>query len=296
MITNVVMAALLFGSTTGVDAALRDRALRVVRSALATEARWVKVHAAEALLAIDEREAVRRVFDRELAAHGAEPEYRVGIWRVLAQAASAPAQTESWTRKIVDAFLDPHGPDRLHASETLGKLRYRARAPEVGAFELAARGSAGPLAANASWVLATSGQPDAERRLADLLAARDAATRATAAYAVRLMPAPSPDLRNALMNVVAADAGEGLVHASLVAAAFVHAPAGRKASFRAALAADATSGDADMKSEACGALASSGGGDDVPLLARLLDDRNVDVQVAAARAILEIDRRLVRAR
>ena len=125
-----------------------------------------------------DRDEVRHAFERELAAHGSEPEYTFGIWRVLAQAASG--DRDAWVRRIADAFLDAAGPDRLHASESLGKLGYRARADELDAFERAARGGANPLAANALWVLVNTGDADAEPRLADLLTAGDVATRATA--------------------------------------------------------------------------------------------------------------------
>ena len=50
-------------------------------------------------------------------------------------------------------------------------------------------------------------------------------------------------------------------------------------------------GSADAKVEACAGLAMQGQDEDVPLLVSLLDDSNVDIRVAAANAILQIDRR-----
>src|SRR4051812_1691055 len=131
MITNMFAILLAAAAIAApVDAALRDRAARVLHDALASGARWIEVHAAEALIAAGggdaDRDQVRGAFERELAAHGSEPEYRIGIWRVLAQA--APGDRDAWVRRIADAFLDAAGPDRLHASESLGKLGYRPRA------------------------------------------------------------------------------------------------------------------------------------------------------------------------
>ena len=49
------------------------------------------------------------------------PQYRVGIWRVLAQAASAQEERKQYIEKIHNAYLQ--GPDQLHALETLAKLK-----------------------------------------------------------------------------------------------------------------------------------------------------------------------------
>ena len=268
-----------------------SQAARVLHDALASEPRWIKVHAAEALIAGGsdaDRDEVRRAFERELAEHGSEPEYRIGIWRVLAQA--APGDRGGWVRRIADAFLDAAGPDRLHASESLGKLGYRARADEIDAFERAAHGGVNALAANALWVLANSGRADAEPRLADLLTAGDAATRATAAYAVRHLQTVSSTTWTKLTAALGAERANGLVRASLAAAAFVQAPTSQRPAFRYALE-QQSRGDADMKSEVCGALAMAGERDDLALVATLAVDANVDVRVGAARALIAIDRR-----
>jgi hypothetical protein len=292
MITNVILTLVAAAGVQGnAGAALQQKSLSILRNALTSEARWIKVHAAEALLAAGEREAVSREFERELAAHGGEPEYRIGIWRVLAQAASRPPQRDRWVRRIVDAFLDEAGRDRLHASETLGKLAYRVRAGERGAFERAARGEAGPLAANALWVLANNRRPGAEARLAALLRARDAATRSAAAYAVRYLAAIARPTWRELSTAVRDERTDDIVRSSLAAAAFVHAPASEKAAFAAILGQQARTGTVDMKSEVCGALAMAGTSADESILTSLLDDGNIDVRIGAARAIVQIGRR-----
>jgi len=277
-----------------VPAALRAKALQAARSALDTAPRWTKVHAAEALLVSGDdtlRDVVARAFRRELDASGAVPQYRIGIWRVLAQAA-ADGDRGVWIRKIVDAFLDAGGPDRLHASETLGKLAYHAPTNELAAFEAAARGSDGPLAANALWVLANSGRPDAEQRLGELLTSADPATQATAAYAVRYLPAPSSSTVAALLAAVAGSASAApIVRASLAAAAFVHTTDRQRDGFRGGLQIFVRRGDADVKSEACGAYAMAGEAQDIATVAPLVDDPNGDARMAAAAAVLQIDRR-----
>lgn len=301
MITNLVACVLLAGSTAAVvDAAVAAKALALVQRALESEQRWTKVHAAEALLAVGRPGEVARAFEGELARHGGEPQYRIGIWRVLAQAAGDQTGRQRWIRKIADAFLDTAGPDRLHAAETLGKLGYRASTNEIAAFEDAARGADGPLAANALWVLTTSGRAGADTRLAALLARSgagsgapiDDGTRATAAYAMRFLPALSPAASDALAAAAADDRSDGITAASLISAAFVHASASRKPPLAAALERDAHAGDADVKTEVCGAFATAGDDGAVRVLTTLLSDASIDVRIAAAHAILAIsDRR-----
>jgi SSS family solute:Na+ symporter len=293
MITNVVAAVAAAGLlAVPADEALRTRALGVLRGAVAAEQRWVKVHAAEALLVAGDGEAdrgeVARAFERELAANGTEPQYRIGIWRVLAESARDDRSREPWVRRIADAFFETGGPDRLHASETLGKLGYRPNATEAEAFESAARGGASPIAANALWVLANGGRLDAEGRLAGLLAAGDAGTRATAAYAVRHFRAVSSTTWQKLTAALGAERSPDVVRASLAAAAFVQAPDSQRPAFRFALEQLARANDPDVRSEVCGALAAAGDATDLPLLTTLLDDATVDVRVGAARAILQI--------
>ena len=66
--------------------------------------------------------------------------------------------------------------------------------------------------------------------------------------------------------------------------------------FKAELLKYARTGSVDAKAEACAALAMRGQDEDIPLLVSLLDDGSTDVRVAAANAILQIDRRHLKGR
>ena len=68
-----------------VPAQLRDRALSTLRNGLNTETKWVKVHAAEALIWHGYPDDIGTMFAAEAAT--ADPQYRIGCLRVLAQAA-----------------------------------------------------------------------------------------------------------------------------------------------------------------------------------------------------------------
>src|SRR5439155_13224818 len=123
------LAFLLYASSPSpVDDGLRQRVSQLLHAALDGEQQWTKVHAAEALLAAGDTQSVKTAFDRELPLKGNERPYRIGIWRVLAQAARNDEARDGWIKNIVDAFREVDGTDRLHASETRGKLGYRAPA------------------------------------------------------------------------------------------------------------------------------------------------------------------------
>ncbi|NGM63575.1 hypothetical protein G5B30_16825 [Sphingobacterium sp. SGG-5] len=103
---------------------IQTKALMDLRSLLYSEKEWVKVHAAEFLIwekqAVDE---VRDVFLKEEKQSGDLPKYRIGIWRVLAQTAVSEEDRRYWIDKIIAAYQNPEGEDRLHAIETLAKLK-----------------------------------------------------------------------------------------------------------------------------------------------------------------------------
>ena len=98
-------------------------AVAVLQNNLKTQQTWVKVHAAEFLLWSGHPERVKESFLKENQLYGDSIPYRIGIWRVLAQAETEPQQKEVWINKIKTAFLDENGKDRLHAIETLAKLK-----------------------------------------------------------------------------------------------------------------------------------------------------------------------------
>ncbi|NGM64968.1 hypothetical protein [Sphingobacterium sp. SGR-19] len=102
----------------------KEMALADLKSLLYSEKEWVKVHVAEFLLwencYVDE---VRTEFLKDEEQFGHVPKYRVGIWRVLVQATTDEKNKQYWIDKIIAAYHDKEGEDRLHAIETLAKLR-----------------------------------------------------------------------------------------------------------------------------------------------------------------------------
>ncbi|MBL1409402.1 type 1 periplasmic-binding domain-containing protein [Sphingobacterium faecale] len=102
----------------------KEKALADLKHLLLSEKAWVKVHVAEFLLWEGCcRDEVKQEFVKEEQLYSHTPKYRIGIWRVLAQSALTPEERVMWERKIKAAYEDPKAEDRLHAIETLAKLR-----------------------------------------------------------------------------------------------------------------------------------------------------------------------------
>lgn len=102
---------------------LNERAKQVLLANMQTQKEWIKVHAAEFLLWSEYPEGVALHFMEEEQKFGVQSPYRIGIWRVLAQAGTNSEIDKKWSEKILQAFIDEQGKDRIHAAESLAKLK-----------------------------------------------------------------------------------------------------------------------------------------------------------------------------
>jgi len=265
---------------------LRSQALYVLREAVAQEKEWVKVHAAEGLLVNGYPEGVTTSFEADLASAG--PPYRVGVLRVLAQAAGKDEKLrQSRVDQVLAIFNDQDALDRLHALETLAKLGYTQR---TDAVMEAARPDAGRFQVYARWIIANSGKLSDQAPLAQLVAGDDATLRTGASYALRHRKAISPAALVAIEKAVIAQQEEETGDVYLQSAWFVHCLRNRRLAERSALLAFLDSEKKHERNEVCLGLGYAGGARDVPILARLMrDDPEADVRVYAAFALLRLD-------
>ena len=139
---------------------------------------------------------------------------------------------------------------------------------DVAAMEQAARARkrrAGPYAA---WVLANSGQPGGEARLAELLDSPDVEVRRAAAYALRHLPSISASARGEIAGGRRQRAGQ--VEGPRCSSSPPRPCTRRRttAALKAELADFAARGTATRQFEACQALAQIGDDSDLPLLTR----------------------------
>lgn len=103
--------------------ALKLAAENELKTVLHEQKEFVKLHAAEYLIWLGQIDEAKKVFLQEEKAHHTMPKYRVVVWRVLAQTETEPKSKAIYTDQIYKAFADENGLDRIHAAETLGKLK-----------------------------------------------------------------------------------------------------------------------------------------------------------------------------
>ncbi len=269
---------------------LREHCVETLRTVLAEEELWVKVHAAESLLALSYPQGVREAFTAELEKFGSEPEYRIGIWRVLARASVAVEEKAQWVHKIRDAFLDAEGPDRIHAVETLAKLGYAIPEEERAAFLEATKGEE-RLATYAKWALAQS-DPTLVGMLAKSLASDSETERGIAAYGIRHLPELGEATRAALHKALGEAEKNPPVPLHFLGVGYVHADSIEQAEpLHELLLEYLQTGTKGEKYQVASVLGMRGGSEDLPALMALLEDVEADVQGAAAHALLRIERR-----
>ncbi len=250
------------------------------------ESAWTKVHAAEVLLAAGEREPIADTFRREQELHGQEKNYRVGIWRVMAQA--CPGERPLWWNKIAAAFLDPRAPDRLFALESLAKLG-DPLTPELTAAVSSWAASA-PLAERvfADWIEAQQGRPAGIKHLIEGLQSVEVLARYRSAYALRRLQCSDPEALAALRAAARTEPAESIARPVVIGAAYaLAAESEQMANWRRALDQMISKGG-PAAYDALQAWPTHGSDADLPFLVALLQHAEADVRTGAAGAILSI--------
>jgi SSS family solute:Na+ symporter len=238
------------------------------------------------LIGLGREDEVRAAFEEEVEAYGDEPEYRIGVWRVLAQA--APDAGEQWTGRIRAALLDPEAPDRLHAAETTAKLGLQLTGAEQEIVQKMAAASEAPaLKAYASWLLANQREDGGEGLLISLLDDDEPVVRLVGAYASMFRKTIAPKYAGALAAAAKAEAEGSPARPFLMAASYVHAPSAEEAApFEDALLALLGEGEAGAQVRAADAFAKRPSSKATGLLRERLAAENVDVRLSAAHALL----------
>lgn len=276
------------------------KALADLQHLLHTEKEWVKVHAAEFLLwedrAVDE---VRKIYLQEEQLFGDVPKYRIGIWRVLAQAAADDKDRQYWVDKIVTAYQDPEGEDRLHAIETLAKLKI----PVVQRIDDSLEGS---MRIYSLWNYATASKQQQEEvkaiLLEDLFSGRlsELETLVTS-FVLRYLGPLSNDEHQKVYEWLESNNFDTSLSGSLLATLWMTSPvAGDQEAGRASKTALLAFGaQSETLNNVMMALAVSGDKEDKEMICRLYDaarkadhpDYNSDLHATAAYMLLKTARR-----
>lgn len=294
---------------------LRSKAIETLDEVLANQELWVKVHAAEYKLWAGYPDGVKDIYLREKELFDSLPQYRVGIWRVLAQASLDDA--EIYRDHIVKAFENREGNDRIHAAETAAKLGYSLAelSPEATAEVLA--GERNSLYVYTLWSTLHSENPGrGVEALIELVLdpGLGELPKTQAAFSLGNFGRMSDEQWEKLAMVALEEPKESLSRVYLLSAAFVHAPDKFKQEdtfqqMRSSLLALKKSPNKGERMEMALALGKGGDKEDRDILEELLEGKNpivvegdsmdesladavnADVKATAAYSLLAMDRR-----
>lgn len=289
-----------------------EKAINELRTVLQEQSQFIKVHAAEYLIWLGYKEEVKKVYQLEDSLHSKETPYRIGIWRVLAQAEEKQEDQMRWVNKIFDVYGNPDAPDRLHATETLAKLQQSplARYPEITQNTLASDNR--NLNTYALWAVSYSSDSALAKNHAEFLRLAEEDSnqiiRKISAYILRKMDSISADEWLVLANKALSEPDTSEMKHSLLNTAFVTLPAGMKKTdlfqnIYKEMLNNSHLFSAGSRIELALSLAEKGNTDDLPILISMLNNENsagiyeinskegADVRATAAYAILKIKKR-----
>lgn len=250
---------------------LADNAQEFLINSLDDSQEWVKVHVAEGLLSLGYRDGIEKLFLNELRQYGAQPQYRIGIWRVLAGCAENPEERKQWINEIVRVYSDPFQPDRMHAAESLAKLSVNLNdvAPERVVEDLAGQDTL--MRAFVTWGISVSTVPDSTgtKMLLGMLDSSDESFKKVGAYALSYLPALPGQYSKIVREKAFGEPNESIAKINLLKAAYLFSgddPQSGSVSVKEELLRKFTSADRAGRLEICMGLAKKGTEHDLPFL------------------------------
>lgn len=276
--------------SNAVAPALQEKAITTLRAAMKEGVDFEKVHAAEALLWSGHPEGVKEFFEQEEITN-LKPPYRIGIWRVLYRTnPDNPTVRQKCLDKIVSVYLDPKAEDHGTAGETLGKIKYAGAELADRVLNMAEHGN-DDVRVWSQFILANSGKPEDEARLAESLRSKNPKDREFAAYAVRHFAALRPSTLEAIQVINRFDSAAPKAHCNVLGALYTHLPvdqSDRREAVKQELLKYTATSNTDQRFQACMALANWPTADMIPVVEKLLENKPVDERIGGAYVILRM--------
>ncbi|MGI9456836.1 MAG: hypothetical protein ACR2NU_09750 [Aeoliella sp.] len=296
----------------GLSPRTNDLAQAALLQALRAKEFWVKVHAAEFLIALGDTSAVEAEFSQELLQREDRRPERIGVWRVGYRLAKSDQDRAALAGEIGAVAQDKSATDRLHAIETLAKLSLQLPEGEVLAIITTTRDVGDHELAFGLWV-AMNQQGNEQMRvqteqLVSLLASDDDIARLRAAYTLWQFATHSPaPLRDAVIDAgvetaqqKAEDSLEELAGAHVIATAWKTAELWRVddeiEEFRDARVKElstalkqAAGHSTEVSRVLANSLAELGTPADGARLQEYLNSDDLDLRASAANALLQIE-------
>ncbi|ASO04622.1 hypothetical protein [Arenibacter algicola] len=271
--------------------------------ALENSAQWEKVHAAEYILNLDYSNNVHDIFVEEEKQNRNEPYYRIGIWRVLNQAATATEEKKRWLDSISSVFEKYTYIDRVHAAESLAKLKVSPNTISFKVTDSILKSAHNPLWGYTYWGTAYTSEadmPKVKKKFMDIILKSDEPTsiKRIALYALYKMKDISVQNWDLLISRTLKEATNSPLYTSLLTCTLANTPADSLLSSRVLQCREMLNKQlySLKNNELAAALAvyqDIATEEDLPFLISYMekgiDEENTEITMAAANAILGLD-------
>lgn len=174
---------------------------------------------------------------------------------------------------------------KLIALESLAKIGYSKPIPEIKSY--ADTGTNG-FKAMARWVLSNTNKPADEDNLAKLLTSNDPTEYRGAAYALRFKKKIKPETLQLLTGCAKKVEETHAARVYVLSSWYVHAAAAKASQEAKEKLLTYMNGAVNERYEIAEAFSMRGTVKDIPILNKLMSDENMDVRVAAAKALWSI--------
>lgn len=274
-----------------------------------TASGWEKVHAAEGLLSLGYSIGIKENFIKELEQYKDTPQYRIGIWRVLAKEASTEEEYRAWVGRIANVYADTIQPDRLHAAESLSKLNVNLNiiAPNVVDSDLCSNDTL--MQAFVSWGSAITESSDSVDyfSLMAMITSPVESFRRIGAYALGFYPDLPIEYYSILYEKALSEPASSTAKIYLIKAAFLlgcNDSSSKLLKDKIIHFLSHSSSKKHIKTEALLALAEKGTASDIPILKKIFGEEYTenyasftkedvtDIRAAAAYAFLRTNQRI----
>lgn len=267
----------------------------VLRNVMQHEERFVKVHAAEALIELRATDGVKDIFIAQEHEHHETQMYRLGVWRVLARLSAGTPEQEQWVDRLRTIALGEPSPERIAAIESLAKIKYSLKPQERPVIEKIADSNEEGIALFSMWLLSqAAGSANPQDRVARYLDSKDPITRLRAIYILRFLPDLTAENRAKIRTTARAEPKGTLTFAYATSSSFIvarmYGDREEASRMRDALHGILQSGQPGEKQEACRALGEQGTRGDIDAMRALLEDPAAAARVGAGLAIAKLSK------
>ncbi|MEZ4968981.1 MAG: hypothetical protein R2814_04840 [Flavobacteriaceae bacterium] len=271
--------------------------------ALENSSKWQKVHAAEYILNHDYSNNVHDIFVEEEKQNRNEPYYRIGIWRVLNQAATATEEKKRWLDSISSVFEKYTSLDRVHAAESLAKLKVSPNTISFKVTDSILKSAHNPLWGYTYWGTAYTSEADmlkVKNKFMDIILKSDEpiSIKGIALFALYKMKNISTQDWNILCSRAMNEPMDSPLYTSLLTCTLANTPkdslfSARGHKCREKLEKQIYSSNNNEIAASLAVYQDIAAEEDIPFLTSFMDkgidEDNIEITMAAANAILSFD-------